>query len=120
MSLRLIQRFGRSLTVTRKTPGSYVEGDFVPGNTSTFSIIGCPQPLTGDEQNFVNSGSDDSERIKLYSTSLLQKQNSVGNQVIQADVLSVDGKDFQVVIVERHVYPGATTIQFYKYILEAL
>lgn len=122
MSLRLIQRFGRSLVITRgATAGTYVNGDFVPGTEETLTIIASVQPLTPDEQELQPEGSDEKERRKLYTTTSLKIQKAVeGNEVQEADRFGLDGKIFQVMAVEPHFYPGKMTIQYYKAIVEAL
>ena len=59
--------------------------------------------------------------MKVYTTTELKIQKQVsGSQVQAADRISIDGKDFQVIMVEAHLYPGKMNIQFYKAIVEAL
>lgn len=122
MSLRLIQRFGRSLTITRgSTPGTFVNGKFVAGTPNTVTIIGSLQPLTAEEQEFAPEGSDEKERRKLYTTSELKIQKAgSGAEVQEADKLTQDGKTFQVIHIEPHLYPGKMTIQYFKAIVEEL
>jgi hypothetical protein len=121
MSLRLIQRFGRSLTIKRKVPGSYVNGLFVPGAEAQVTIIGSVQPVTGDELKLLPEGNQDREKRKIYTTSELKIQKAgVGSQVQESDKISLDGKEFQVILVESHLYSGKMTIQYYKAIVEAL
>lgn len=115
MSLRLIQRFGRTLTVIRPGTGSYVDGNFVPGNELTLSIFGSKQPLTGEEQELLPEGNDEKESFKVYSVEPLNIQKALtANQVQSADQIEFEGNRFQVIGCEPHTHQVGMTISYYK------
>lgn len=121
MSLRLIQRFGTSLTVTRPAPGVYVDGKFTQGSPVTFTIIGSEQPMTAEELEKLPEGNQEREKRKLYTTEDLRTQREEsGSQVQSADQVEIRGQMFQVIAREPHLYPGRMNIQFFKFIVEAL
>ena len=61
--------------VTRKATGSYVEGDWVDGEESTFTIEASIQPATGQELALLPEGARKTARHKMYTSTQLMTVN---------------------------------------------
>jgi len=90
----------QSLTVTRYTGGSKVNGKWVEGTPSTFSINTSIQPLTSKELELLPEGRRSSgESYKLYTDSspILRTVSDDENP----DRVSISSQDFEVFSIER-------------------
>lgn len=73
--------FRKPQQVTRITPGEYVDGIFIPGTESTFTIQASVQPMSGEDQLVIPAGSRLSDFVKLYTdTELLVLDEVTGQQ----------------------------------------
>lgn len=98
----LISRFGKSVTVTRYAAGSYVNGTYVAGATSTFSVDVSVQPIQGRELLNLPEAQRTRRWMKGYcGTELLTADQSDSEK---ADVVTVDGIDFEV--QESQIWEG--------------
>lgn len=98
----LISRFSEPITITRKAAGTYVNGLYVAGATSTISAVGSIQPLSGREQLSLMSLQHAKEIYKLYtSTEIFTVDEGTGKT---ADLVSFQGKVFEVQKVEKWEY----------------
>jgi len=75
-----------TITITRKAPGSYVDGFFVAGSSSDISILASVQPLTGNEFLQLGEGDRYKEAWKVFSTSEIRAN----------DVITRSGKTYEV------------------------
>lgn len=64
--------FRRPQTIKRTAPGSYVNGLFVDGATSTFLIQATVQPMTGEDMFTLPEGRRLSDYVKVYTDTLIQ------------------------------------------------
>ena len=90
---------GKNYTLKRKNPGSYVAGKWVDGsNISGLVAFASIQPLSGKEMVRIPEGDRNRERKVAYSADELRVADPSGKY--KADILTVDGQDFQVESVE--------------------
>lgn len=107
-----IARFGRSFTVTRYATGTYTSGTFVAGATSTFSAVISAQPLTGKDLLNLPEAQRTRNYLKGYSaTELFTAQQSSSEK---ADIVTIDGVDYEVQTVEYWTSEGNTIDPFWK------
>ena len=52
----MINRFASELTVTRETPGTYVNGYYRNVSTQTFTIMATVEPLDGNDLLMLSEG----------------------------------------------------------------
>lgn len=90
----------QSLTVTRESGGAYVNGKWVVGTPSTFTIDASVQPLTASELELLPEARRASgESYKLYAD-LTPALNTVTTSE-NPDSISIFSHDFEVFSVER-------------------
>lgn len=88
--------FRKPQTIKRVTAGSYVDGVWVPGTESTFTIQASVQPLRDDQLVNLPEGRRASDTVKVYTSSDLISLNDKGaNQ--QPDKLVWRGEDYELV-----------------------
>lgn len=90
----LISGFGATYTVTRYGAGSYVNGLYVSGSTTTFSAVISIQPLKGSELLNLTEAQRTRRWVKGYSDVQLLTARQSPNE--RADEIPYDGKIFQV------------------------
>ena len=91
-----------SITVTRKVGGEYVNGAWVKPSPTNLTIIANIQPITkSTEVALLPEGDRSKEVIKLYTTSQLFQRRE-GSSPIEGDLISWDGKSFEVLKVVRY------------------
>lgn len=78
--------FRKPQTITRTTAGSYVNGVFVDGVTSSITIQASVQPMTGEDMKTLPEGKRLSDFVKVYTSSDLQVLGEVAGLI--ADRLS--------------------------------
>ena len=113
----ILQDFGESLTVTRTDPGAYASGEYIPGATSTFTILMTLQPLTDSEMLSLPEGRRDRRMVKGYTDSLLRVADQ--GTKIGADKILFEGVMFEVERVERWRWDQAQC-NFWKVLLAAV
>lgn len=67
--------FRKPFTVKRVTAGTYVNGIFVPGTNSTFTIQASIQPLSDIDLSTLPEGQREGDIIKIYTDANL---NGIG------------------------------------------
>lgn len=87
--------FRSTFSVKRVVPGAYVNGFWVEGAESTFTIQASVQPLKGKEMEMLPEGRRNSQSVKIYTDTQLQTVAS-GNP----DRLVAFGHDFEIQTVE--------------------
>lgn len=88
--------FRKPQTIKRVTAGSYVDGVWVPGTESTFTIQASVQPLKDIELANLPEGRRNSDTIKLYTNSdLLTVEDKGVNQ--QPDRIVWQGFDYEII-----------------------
>lgn len=89
--------FRSPFTITRKSAGSYVNGKWVEGSTSTFTIQASVQPLRGEEIQLLPEGRRNSQAVRIYTdTQLYVKTDEQTNP----DKLTAFGESYEVLSVE--------------------
>lgn len=114
--IHLINRFGRSIEVTRNNTAVVFEDGYAVTNNlnETFTITASVQPATAEELEQLPEGSDTKEAIKLYTTEkLLPRQ---GNPPRKGDFFCLNGFNYEVVSVEDHASHASMNIFYYKII----
>ena len=81
-------------TITRRVAGSYVNGIYVPGATSTFTIIAAIVPATGRDLLRLPEGRRSVETRILFTTSTMLVGAQAGTN--DADLVTVDGDVWEV------------------------
>jgi hypothetical protein len=90
--------------VQRAAQGSYVDGVFVPGTSSTLSIRAAVQPLTGRDLLELPEGHHASEVRLVFTTTELRSLSPDS----AADIVVIDGINWRVVEVSRWDFDGDT------------
>jgi len=91
-----MSRFTRTVTVTRNSSGSYVQGVWVQGATETFTITASIQPATGRDIDALPEGRREYRHVNVYTDTRLIPQDDDAT----GDVIDIDGENFEVVTVE--------------------
>ena len=68
----MFEVFRKTYTVTRVAAGDYVDGKWVEGATSTFTIQASLQPAKPKEMEMLPEGRRNQETYKLYSDTQLR------------------------------------------------
>lgn len=92
------------LTVTRTAAGTYVDGVWTPGATSTFGIEGSLQPMSGRELLLLPEGERAAARWKLYTETALLTADEAAQT--EADRVSWNGRSLVVVRVNDYSHVG--------------
>lgn len=90
----MINRFASELTVTRETPGTYVNGYYRNVSTQTFTIMATVEPLDGNDLLMLSEGERSKEAIRIYTPSELFTVDTA--RMRNADFVTYRGKKFQV------------------------
>lgn len=91
--------FLESVSITRSATGSYIEGVWIPGSTSSVSINAVVQNVQPDDMRVLEEGMRTSEAIKLHSTADLIPLSEADKTV--GDIIAYQGFNWQVVNVAR-------------------
>lgn len=87
------------VVVTRKVGGEYVNGIWVKPNPTTLTITANIQPvIKSTEVSLLPEGDRSKEVVKLYTTTQLFQRRE-GSSPIEGDLISWNGKTFEVVKV---------------------
>lgn len=81
-------------TVRRRTR-TLVRGVWTPGTTSTITIQGSVQPLSGADLKTMDIGSRDLGKVWIYTDTLLRKRVDGSNT--ESDQLEYDGSIWEVI-----------------------
>lgn len=113
MSLALIKSFGRKIKVEKYGAGAYVDGFWVPGNTSLIEITASCQPMTANELLRLPENQRTKEWVKIFTTTKLSTADT--EKKTNADVLIIDGSRYEVSSVKNYTMQGPVTgIQYYR------
>lgn len=94
-----IAGYQETLIVRRQTPGSYVNGNFVEGDSTETSFVGVTQPLTPRDLALLPEGQMENEGIKIYTETQLFTGNEKTKQ--KADIIVWRGNTYEVLRVEH-------------------
>lgn len=89
----------QSITITRQSPGAYIEGRYKDGSESEVSIRAVVQNATPDDLQVLEEGLRSSESVKLHTTSDLVALSEKDNQ--KGDTFTYKGKKWSVHNVAR-------------------
>ena len=111
----LIARFGKTVTVTRFAGGSFVNGTYVAGASSTLSPVMSIQPLGGKE--LLNL--PEAQRIKRFVRGYTATELFTAEQVPskKADRVAFEGVNYEVQKVENWQSEGNSIDPFWKVIM---
>lgn len=92
---------GAFYTVKRSKAGKYVDGIWQEDKCKdkTTTVFASIQPVTGDDLKRLEEGDRQSDTRKLYSADPLYTSNDT-NQA-HADIVLIDGKEYQVQVAEH-------------------
>ena len=86
------------VTVIRRVPGEYVNGEYVDGAASTFPIRASVQPIDGKLMESLPEGRRTKENIRLNTVTKLQAAESYG---AGADLVQIKGVYYEVYSVKE-------------------
>jgi hypothetical protein len=86
-----------SHTVTRQSPGTYVQGRYTPGTESTFTVVASVQPVTGRDLQDLPEGQYANEVKKLYTAVELRTRHPDS----EPDRINIYGETYTVIQVNR-------------------
>ncbi|TQE99496.1 MAG: hypothetical protein FKY71_08295 [Spiribacter salinus] len=86
--------FRKPLTVQRQQPGEYVNGIWTPGGITPFTVQASVQPASPEDMERLPEGRRDRQSFMLYSDLALRAADD--NTGVNADVVEIDGADYQV------------------------
>lgn len=112
--------FDTSVTLTRYAVGQYDnDGYFVPGQTTTSTIKANVQPLNQREleqyTHILPGGNRSASLVKIYTNEVLLTDVQTTDQ--RADVITWNGKNFKIVMVEQWL---SGIISHYRYVGQEL
>jgi hypothetical protein len=84
-------------TVTRTVAGSYVQGRYVPGGTTTLNVDASVQPITGRDLLALPEGQRTEEMRVVFAKTELRTRGPSNDP----DRLTIDGEAWEVRNVER-------------------
>ena len=82
-------------TVTRNAAGSYTEGVWSSGSSSTFTIAAVVQPALGKDLEIVPEGIHASDTRKVWTTTALR----TADQNQEPDTITIGGEGYRVINV---------------------
>jgi hypothetical protein len=92
--------FRKPVTITRYAAGSYVNGTYVSGTSSTLNIQASIQPMKSEEMVTETQGRRLSDFIKIYTdTNINTAKESIGQQ---PDELTWRGSVYECMSVDVH------------------
>lgn len=91
-----------SYDISRTTEGSFSAGVYIPGATSTFTIKGNIQPLSGAEILQLPEADRKRQSMWLYTK----------EELLENDIITVNGKPYEIHPVEDWTRQGR--LQHYK------
>lgn len=101
--------FRLPVTITRTAAGSYVNGVFTAGSTSTINITASIQPVNGEDMKPLPEGRRVDDFVKVYTDADLQ----VSDTGKQPDRLTWRGKVYEATSCDAR---QMGVINHYKYI----
>jgi hypothetical protein len=81
-------------TVTRRAAATYVDGEAVPGATSTFTVVGVETPASGRDLLRLPEGRRSTKTRMFYTASMLLVGAQAG--AYEADQIEIDGDVWEV------------------------
>jgi predicted nucleotidyltransferase len=102
--------FRKQFTVKRKQGGSYVDGQWVPGNDVDIIIKASLQPMSPEEMDKLPEGRRTNETFKLYTKTRLYTVTDEN-----PDYLLIDGIGYEVVSVGKY---QSDVINHYKVFIQ--
>jgi hypothetical protein len=111
----LIARFGKHVTLTRFSAGTYSDGNFIDGSSTTSSIIMSCQPLNGRELLYLPEGQRTRQYLKAYTASEVRTTSQETSA--KADQITYNGKQYEVQQVEYWESTGNSIQPYYKVLL---
>lgn len=87
--------FRKTQTIKRTIAGAYVNGVYVEGAETTFTIQASVQPMSGEDIVSVPEGRRASDMVKLYTSTDLNSQGDAGSGQ-SPDRLVWLGKDYEI------------------------
>lgn len=96
----MIGRFGTTVTLRRKTAGSYdADGVYVPGSVTNTSAVASIQPARGSSLEFLPSAQRTGEEMVMYIDTEVFPSSSTSRT--SEDLIIWDGGTFKILTVRR-------------------
>ena len=108
----LISSFGSTVTITRYAAGSYVNGSYVAGATSSISATMSVQPMNGRDLLLLPEGQRTRNFLKGYSSVVVYTADQAASK--KADVVTVGSKNYEVHSVQEWLDQGSSIDPFWK------
>lgn len=83
-------------TVHRPPAGAYVDGEWVEGPSSPFSVLASIQPLTGRELEALPEGMRTRGRFKMYTEAVLRTVQECSAGGVKPDLVEAFGRLLEV------------------------
>ena len=90
--------FRKPFSVLTESPGSYVQGLFVPGTRSTITIEASIQPVSGKDMITAPEGRRIQDMIKVYTSSELKQSEEGTGQ--QPDIIVWQGYGYEITSID--------------------
>ena len=109
----MIEKYGDDVTVTRYADGgTWVEGVFVPGSTSTIETVMSIQPLNGRELLNLTEAQRTRQMMKGYASIELFTAGQVEGK--KSDLVTYQGKTYEVQAVQAWRSAASTIAPYWK------
>ena len=109
--------FQKKYTVTRNAPGTFLDGTYVNGLTTTFTIMASAQPLKPEVIQKYNFGRRNSKFMFLITETKLNVVTAApatGKPGTLQDIVTFAGEQYNV---EKEEIWGNSVIPHYKYLI---
>ena len=99
------------VTVTRFGKTKLVGGKHKASKMKPFRVVASVQPIKGREREFLPEGFNQRHVVRLYTETKLLLTDEKTRQ--RADLLTIDGEEFEVIMVETHKGLGLDHFKVY-------
>lgn len=111
----LVASFGSAVTVTRYGVGSYVNGTYAAGTTSSFTTTMSWQPINGRELLNLSEAQRSRKFLKGYCADQLLTINQSESK--KADIVTIDSVNYEVQQVEYWESNDSTIAPYWKVLM---
>lgn len=113
--------FRMPLSLYRKSPGVYVNGEWVEGTETLIPITASVQPTTGEEMLSLPEGRRNKKTYSLFTSSKIEVIHGLNNST-NPDQIQIYGERYEIVQVEvwKNNPPIFGIVNHYKFYASAL
>ena len=118
MSVKVINRFGRDVTLIRSAGSPVlVDGYYQPiAPASNYHIRAAVQPLSDQEIQMLPEGSLNTESFKIYTIEKLYARE--GDPVTRADLIEIGCERYEVLSVTDYTLHEAMGLTYYRSVIQ--